>query len=202
METTVKISPAASLAKKIFRVAGKSISVFTLALIFVLVFFLLQSRLAGGVPAVAGYQIYIVLSGSMSPAFETGSIVLVRPLEASAIRPGEIITYRDPENQEMIVTHRVIAVNTAAGSENPESFTTRGDANDAKDLLPVPAGNLLGRVSYTVPYLGFLFSFINTQDGILLFIIIPALLIIVLELRKLFSYATALEKQKKGGVNG
>ncbi len=134
----------------------------------------------------------------MSPAFETGSIVLVRPLEASAIRPGEIITFQDPENQGMIVTHRVIAVNTAAGSEKPESFTTRGDANDTKDLLPVPVGNLLGRVSYSVPYLGFLFFFTNTQDGILLFIIIPALLIIVLELRKLFSYATALEKQKKG----
>lgn len=200
METTAnKLSPAASVGKILFKVAGNIVFALFFILMTVLVFFLLQNRLAGGVPTVAGYQLYIVLGGSMSPAFEAGSIVFVHPVDASALRPGDIITYRDQEDSDTIVTHRVVAVY----SEDPLSFTTRGDANDANDPQPVSAGNLIGRVSYSVPYLGYLFNFIKTKTGLLLLVIVPGILIIVSELRKLFSYATALEeKEKKGGIIG
>ena len=182
--------------KKIYKVAGKMVSVMMLTLMSVLVFFLLQSRIAGGAPSIAGYQLYIVLSGSMSPAFETGSVVLVRPLAPSAVQVGDIITYRDAEDSEKIVTHRVMAVLPT----EPLSFTTRGDANDANDLIPIPASNLLGRVNYSVPLLGYLLSFVRTGAGILLMVIVPALLIIVSELRRFIGYAAAFEKEKKGGA--
>jgi len=184
--------------KKIYKVAGKIVSVMMLTLMSVLVFFLLQSRIAGGAPSIAGYQLYIVLSGSMSPAFETGSVVLVRPLAPSAVQPGDIITYRDPdpEKADTIVTHRVMAVLPT----EPLSFTTRGDANNANDLIPIPASNLLGRVNYSVPLLGYLLSFVRTGAGILLMVIVPALLIVVSELRRFISYAAAFEKEKKGGA--
>jgi len=140
----------------------------------------------------------------MSPAFEAGSIVLVRPLEPAAVQAGDMITYRepDPERADTIVTHRVMAVLPT----EPLSFITRGDANDADDPLPVPSGNLIGRVYHSLPYIGYLFSFVRTRAGILLLVIFPALLIIVFELRKLFGYAHVLElekeKQRKGGSSG
>ena len=183
--------------KKIYKVAGKMVSVMMLTLMSVLVFFLLQSRIAGSAPMIAGYQLYIVLSGSMSPAFETGSLVLVRPLAPSAVQVGDIITYRDAEDSEKIVTHRVTAINQTTETL---SFTTRGDANNANDLIPIPASNLLGRVNYSVPLLGYLLSFVRTGAGILLMVIVPALLIIVSELRRFISYAAAFEKEKKGGA--
>lgn len=194
--------PAAiSMARKITRLAGNLLFAVILLLMAVMVFFLLQSRLAGGTPAVAGYQIYIVLGGSMSPAFEAGSIVLVRPLEPSAVQVGDIITYREPgaAQNDLVTTHRVMAVSPA----EPLSFITRGDANDSDDLLPVPAANLLGRVSYSVPYLGLLFNYVQTRTGILLLVMLPAVLIIATELRKLWGYAHALEIEKaKGGTPG
>jgi len=180
--------------KRVAKVAGKIFSALMLMLMAVLVFFLLQSRLAGGVPSVAGYQLYIVLSGSMSPAFETGSIVLVRPLPPSAVQVGDIITYRDAEDSDKIVTHRVMAVNQTAESL---SFTTRGDANDAIDPLPLLPANLIGRVSYTIPYLGLLLSLIKTDLGLLLMIIIPGLLLIASELRSLMVCTVAIEKEKR-----
>lgn len=182
-------------ARKIARLAGRFLFACLMMLLAALVFFLLQSRLTGGIPAVAGHQLYIVLSGSMSPAFEAGSIVLVRPLEPTAVQAGDIITYRDPdpEKANLITTHRVVAVNQT----EPPSFITRGDANDADDPLPAPAGNLIGRVTYSVPYFGYLLSFVRTKTGILLLIIAPAVLVIVFELRKLFGYVQALEKEKQ-----
>lgn len=188
-----------TVARKTARLAGRVIFACLLLLMAALVFLLLQSRLSGGAPAVAGHQLYIVEGGSMSPTFEAGSIILVQPLSPSEVQAGDIITYRDPdpEKANLVTTHRVVAVSQA----EPLLFTTRGDANDADDPLPVPAGNLIGRVSTSVPYLGYLFSFVRTRTGILLMIIVPALLIIASELRKLFSYAQALEKEKlrKGG---
>jgi len=182
-------------ARKIVRFAGWVIFAGVMLLMAVLVFFLLQSRLAGGTPAVAGYQMYIVEGGSMSPAFGLGSIVLVRPLAPAAVQAGDIITYRDPdpERADTIVTHRVMEVLPT----EPPSFITRGDANDADDPLPLSGGNLIGRVYYSVPYIGYLFSFVRTRTGILLLVIVPALLIIGSELRKLFGYAQALEKEKQ-----
>lgn len=199
-QTAVTKQPAVhSMARRIIRLAGNLVFVCVLLLMAALVFFLLQSRLAGGTPAVAGYQLYIVEGGSMSPTFELGSIVLVRPLDPTEVRVGDIITYRDPDPERLdtIVTHRVMQVLPT----EPPSFITRGDANDADDPLPLPGGNLIGRVNYSVPYLGYLFSFVRTRTGILLLVLVPALLIIASELRKLLGYAQVLEKEKqlKGG---
>ncbi|MBS3902634.1 MAG: signal peptidase I [Dethiobacter sp.] len=195
METAVaKQFGALTATRKVVRLAGQFLLGFIMLLMAVLVFSLLQSRIAG-VPAVAGYKIYIVLSGSMSPAFEAGSVVLVRPIEATALQVGDIITYHDPdpEKAETIVTHRVIAVQPT----DPVSFITRGDANDANDPLPLPAANLIGRVDFNVPHLGFIFSFVRTRMGIILLVIVPAVLIIATELRKLMGYAQALEREKQ-----
>lgn len=196
METAVaKQSGALTATRKVVRLAGQLLFVCIMLLMAVFVYFLLQNRMAGGVSAVAGYQMYIVEGGSMSPAFEAGSVVLVRPLEATALQVGDIITYRDPdpERAEIIVTHRVITVKPT----DPVSFITRGDANDANDPLPLPAANLIGRVEFNVPYLGFIFSFVRTRMGIILLVIVPAVLIIATELRKLMGYAQALEREKQ-----
>ncbi|MBS3983026.1 MAG: signal peptidase I [Dethiobacter sp.] len=181
--------------RKIAQLAGKLFFAATFILMALLVFFLLQSRLAGGVPTVAGYQLYIVLSGSMSPAFETGSIVLVRQLEPALVQVNDIITYYDPERQDTITTHRVVEILPT----QPLMFVTRGDANDANDTVPVFADNLVGRVAFSLPYLGYLFSFVNTGAGILFLIIVPSLLMIASELRKLMSYVAVHESVKKGG---
>ncbi len=39
-----------------------------------------------------GYQMYTVLSGSMSPAIETGSIAVVKPVAPESIQVGDVIT--------------------------------------------------------------------------------------------------------------
>jgi len=169
-------------------------------LMVVLMFFVLQSRLGQSVPSAAGFQIYVVLGGSMSPVFEAGSIVLVQPLEASSISQGDIITYRDPGdgNIGIIVTHRVIEVLDT----EPVSFVTRGDANDANDPIPVSAANLLGRVAYSIPFLGSLLSFTRTKTGLMVMVIVPAALIIFSELRKLLKCSQDLGKTKKKEVSG
>ena len=158
-----------------------------------LVVFLVQSRITGGEPTIAGYHMYIVLSDSMSPTFGAGSMVVVHPADPESLAEGDIITFRDPARAVNSITHRITVINAGGGL----TFTTRGDANNVDDSEPVPAGNVIGKVTAAVPYAGYLVSWSRTRTGLLALVIVPGLLIIALELSNLLRYFSGVEKDKK-----
>lgn len=177
---------------KAFSIVGNLLFFCLLALMVVLVFSMVQSRLRGGPPQVAGHQMYIVLSGSMSPAFEAGSLAFVQPLAPRNIAVGEIITFRSAGGGDTLTTHRVVQVNSEGGL----SFITRGDANDVNDQHPVPAADVVGKVKFALPYAGYVMSFGQSKLGILSLVMIPGILIIVFELRNLFRLSAEYEAEK------
>ena len=69
------------------------------------------------------------------------------------------MTYQLESNKPGVVTHRVVGVGNTSDGERP--FLTRGDANNVDDD-PVRAVQVRGVVVYTVPYLGY----VNTWVGI------------------------------------
>ncbi|HSW36541.1 MAG TPA: signal peptidase I [Candidatus Limnocylindrales bacterium] len=173
-----------SRISRVFSLFSNIFFVLLLLAVATLSFFLIQSRLAGGVPQIAGRQIYIVLSGSMSPEFDTGSIALVQSVAPEEISVGDIITFRTNVGAGALTTHRVVAINNEGGLQ----FVTRGDANNVDDPSPVPAANLVGRMTGSIPYLGYVLSFAQTRQGLILLIFVPGVLIIVNELGKIFKY--------------
>ena len=181
--------------RRAINIAGSVLFTLLLLMMCFLVFFLVQSRITGGEPSLAGYRLYIVLSDSMAPAFKAGSMVMVRPVEPESLKAGDIITFHDPAGGATSITHRIADVH--AGDE--PSFTTRGDANNRDDAEPVPAGKVIGKVvGGAVPYAGYLMHWSRSKTGLLALVIVPGLLVIVLELRNLFRYISELEGQKKG----
>lgn len=193
------VAPAARQPKKtapfkmLINVAGNVVFALLLLTMVFLVFTMVQSRLRGGPPAVAGYQLYIVQGGSMSPAFEAGSLALLRPVDPANVAVGDIITYSSFGGGETLTTHRVMAVH---GAGETLSFTTRGDANQVDDHLPVHPENIVGRVAYAVPYAGYVMNFGQSKTGIITLVFIPGVLIIVFELRNIFSLAAQWEEEK------
>lgn len=103
------------------------------------------------VPRIAGATPYAVLSGSMSPAYPPGALVVARPVEPDAIRIGSVITYQLASGREAVVTHRVVAVGIRDGEVR---YQTRGDANPAPDAEWVRPVQVRGEVWYAVPHLG------------------------------------------------
>jgi len=158
----------------------------------VLSFFLIQSKLSGGAPKIAGYQVYIVLSGSMRPEFDAGSIAFVREVPPEEIAVGDIITFHSQFNEESLTTHRVVDVERNGALR----FITRGDANRVNDPNPVAAENLVGKVTGSVPYIGYLLDFVQTRQGLILLIFIPGVLIIIYELTRIVKYIMAGQKEE------
>ena len=121
-------------------------------------------------------RIFIVSSGSMEPAVKTGSLVIVFP--SPLYKVGDIVTYKTGKKDT--TTHRLVA---ASGGQ----YKTAGDANNTPDPALITSDSILGRVVSVTPYLGYIAGFAKTPPGFILFVIVPATIIVYEELKSLFS---------------
>ncbi|MHC2997786.1 hypothetical protein OB08_00170 [Microbacterium sp. HJ5] len=106
------------------------------------------------VPFVTGSKPYTVLTGSMAPQYPPGTLVVVKPAGIDEINLRDVITYQLESGRPEVVTHRVVAVGAAADGE--PLLITRGDANDADDPDPVREVQIVGKLWYSVPYIGWI----------------------------------------------
>lgn len=113
------------------------------------------------VPLVTGAKPYTILTGSMAPQYPPGTLVVVKPVDVEDINLGDIITYQLESGKADVVTHRVVAVGAAADGE--PLFITRGDANDGDDPEPVREVQIVGKLWYSVPYIGWINNVVTGQ---------------------------------------
>ena len=111
----------------------------------------------------AGYKVYTVLSGSMEPAYHTGALIYVKAVDTSEIKEGQVITFMLSE--DTIATHRVIEVIQDPDEAGTVRFRTKGDANNAPDGSLVHCKNVIGTPVFTIPYLGYVASYIQHPPG-------------------------------------
>jgi signal peptidase len=103
------------------------------------------------VPKLADARPLTVLSGSMTPTFSPGDVVVVRPVDTDAIQVGDVITFQPESDNPDLTSHRVVSVVfTAEG----KAYVTRGDANGADDPTPIRPEQVRGEVWYAVPVVG------------------------------------------------
>lgn len=105
-----------------------------------------------------GVRFYGVESGSMSPAFGQGDLVIDVPTTTSTTyQVGDIITFHPTPGYT--TTHRIVAVDAAG-------ITTKGDANPSSDLGQIPTTSVVGRVIAVVPFGGSVAAFFRQPAGI------------------------------------
>lgn len=125
--------------------------------------------------SLAGDTLYEpVYTGSMNPAIPVGSIVVIKPVDPETLKINDIICFKLSEPPS--ITHRIANITS-------EGFLTKGDANEDIDQWTVKKESVIGKVILTVPYFGYIGYFVRTPIGFILLIIIPASLIIILEIR-------------------
>lgn len=105
----------------------------------------------------AGFHLFSVESGSMTPAYPVDSLIIVKEVEPESIQPGDVITFV-ANADGMAVTHRVVSADPVQ-----QTFTTKGDANDVDDAAPVLWKNTVGKVVFGIPLLGGPFSVMSAK---------------------------------------
>ncbi len=79
---------------------------------------------------------------SMAPLIRSNDTLIVRPVEPSAVSPGDIILYRSGAG---LTAHRVLESPRSTGKIAGGCFLLKGDAGACPDA-PVAAAAVLGRV--------------------------------------------------------
>jgi len=160
---------------KIIQAILNSISYIFFILLAIVAFFSVSANTS----LLGNYKSLVVQSGSMENTIMTGDIILIKAL--SQYNKNDVVTFKEAD--ERIVTHRIIKVQD--DSDNTV-FITKGDANRSIDNDTVKPEQILGKVMFVIPKIGFLVAFAKSPFGLVVLILIPATLLIVDRVIKLF----------------
>ena len=139
-----------------------------------------------------GLKPFVVLSGSMQPVYNVGSLIYVKSVDYKTLQVGDDITYMISD--DTVVTHRIIEV--LVDEEDPDTirYFTQGVANDVPDGLSVHYMNIIGKPVFSIPYLGYVSNYIQNPPGMYVAIAAGAILIMLVFLPDIFADD---EKEKK-----
>jgi len=133
-------------------------------------------------PLFVGGFFSVIMSGSMEPTIPVGSVVIVKKVNPEDVKVGDIIAFKTGESRTV---HRVVEKIVEDGSFY---FKTKGDANEKPDPWIVKPEDICGALMLTIPYYGYLIWFARTPIGIVTFILVPAIILIVNEIRNILKY--------------
>lgn len=202
---------------KVLRKLWSVISTLLVIVMVILAVLLVGVRVVGLTP-------YAVLSGSMEPTYHVGALIYVKDVAPADITVGMPITFVVNEDL-LLATHRVVDIQVLttrqeqvldeAGNpvlddegnpvveeipldEPTYYFRTKGDANDAVDGTPVHYKNVVGTPVFSIPYLGYLSSWLQTRQGMIMGICIALVLVILTFLPDLLRAVDEPKKPKRG----
>ena len=141
-----------SRAKKIYN----TVVIALMVLVMIIAMLLVGVRLFG-------IQPFVVISGSMEPTYHVGSLVYVREVDVSELVEGDVITFTI--GGTAVATHRIIEVIEDEKDPTMRCFRTKGDANDDPDGNLVLPREIIGKVSFSIPLLGYVAEYVQQPPG-------------------------------------
>lgn len=152
-----------------------------------------------GVTNVAGRILLNIQTDSMKPTINPGDLIITKQYNGEDIKQGDVISFFAFEQDTTIIkTHRVIEVNNTDGTI---TFTTKGDNSLAEDQVELTKNDILAIYDndnydgVKIPFVGKIFSFLQSQVGFLLCIIFPLLIFFIYQLYKFIE--TIIDEKKK-----
>ncbi|MDH5238617.1 MAG: signal peptidase I, partial [Acidimicrobiia bacterium] len=106
--------------------------------------------------AVTPWQPVVVTSGSMQPTLRAGDVLLTSEHPVELLAQRSIITFESPIEPGVLITHRVVAVES-------DGYITKGDANPTSDTDRIDPADVRGVGRLVVPLVGL--PIVWAQDG-------------------------------------
>lgn len=130
----------------------KSNDVFFIIVMFIMCVCIL-GLLKGNAPAIFGYRILHVISGSMEPAIEVGSYIIIKETDANSLEIGDVITFvsEEPAIYGMYNTHRIYDICRDTYTDET-LYITKGDAHETTDAYPVTEEQIVGKLVKVLPF--------------------------------------------------
>ena len=198
VETQLTTKPKRTVRHRVFTAVGIVLCALLIPIVIVNCTLIVKQFLnEDEVPSVGGVFPMIVLTDSMAPTFNAGSLIICNTIDAKDVVVGDIICFFDPAGKgTTTVTHRVQEVQTD-GAGNI-SFITKGDANNTIDKTPVPQDKLVGIYKFHIEGLGSFAMFMQTTQGLIIFAVLPIILLVAYDVIRRRLY----DKQQASDADG
>lgn len=121
---------------------------------------------------------YGVTSNSMAPLYPQGSVIFVGKTEPEKIQVDDVLTFYLSDG--VVASHQVFENNVEEQYLRTQGINNHDEnGNIIQDANPVPYENVIGKVLFGVPYLGWIHKYITTPPGLYYAIGSIALVIII-----------------------
>ena len=141
------------------------------------------------------FNMYTIITTSMENTIMAGDVVIDYKNDNNIYEVGDIITfYSNKGSGQLTVTHRIIDVKIENGKYY---YTTKVDNNNTADTNPVFQDDVIGKVIFVIPKVGFVQEFILSKFGWLVVIVLPCVGIVIYDLLKVLKLAFKKKKNPK-----
>ena len=146
---------------------------------------------SGKATTVLGYGFMAVQTGSMTPEYPIGSVIIVKETDPAKLNEKDVITFYSshPGLNNMIVTHRIVDV--IDDGDGTYSFTTKGDANTINDEYPAEGERIIGKVIAKSSLMQKLVNLRQNPSTFFVLILLPMCVIIAYEVFTIYKKSTA-----------
>lgn len=127
----------------------------------------------------------MVVGTSMYPSITQDDIIIIKPIDPETLKIGDIIAYRYNIGEDNFASiHRVIDIRDGI-------IKTKGDNLSVPDRYGVMSENIVGIMIGKIPYVGYIIRFAGSEIGYIIFILIPAVILIMKETKKILKICEA-----------
>ena len=172
-----KKTPKGSSVKKFADIVGTLLCVILFPVVLVNITLLVQSLMHPELPPnFLGYTPLAVQSGSMSPFFDTGDLIIIKNAgeNQGPYQEGDVVCFQSGTG---FVTHRITGVET--GEDGSVLYTTQGDANNAPDGVQITQEQILGSYVAHIRRAGGFVMYVQTPRGMVGCVLLPIVIMLL-----------------------
>lgn len=130
-------------------------------------------------PFAFGIRPYVVLSASMEPTIKTGSLAYIQKPDSEALF-SKLIEYEEPVKGDIVAFEQgesgnsITVVHRIHDIDNEGNYVMKGDNNSSEDIAKIGKKQLIGRYKYSIPYLGYFTTWLQSKKGLVIAVILAA----------------------------
>lgn len=143
--------------------------------------FILAQKFVFKESGIFGYRTFVIVTRSMSPILEIGDVIVIKKVEPSTIKEGDVVTYLGEESdfKGKIVTHLVKDIDK--DEQGNYLFYTKGNVTNMMDPV-VREDQLYGKLVYRLYIISLVSKLIRSKYGFIALIFVPLVIILIKQL--------------------
>ncbi len=116
---------------------------------------------------------YVIISPSMVPNINVQDAVITVRVPTKKLKLYDVITFlsKDIDTHGVPITHRIVGLLSTETGET--AFRTKGDNNKMQDRAIILQSEVLGKVFFRIPMLGYVRTFVTSPVGFLITVVLP-----------------------------